>query len=322
MSSQSGIACTPELIETFKKYIDEEYRSLIIRVVEEQLVPGKLVKGTQSLEADWEIIQSELSEKEPAFVVVNKDQKGEHLFVSFTPDYAPVRSKMIYASSKNSLLRELGLEFFKPIIFINDIEEISSAGWNSHMAHENLDNPLTNEEESLQRVKDFERLNVGTERRQKLANDTSTFMFHVDEVLKNKLGSISNGELVSCSLDLENESIVLSKDSNFTSPSEILQLISTEKPQYTLLSFKDEKTFIYSCPSGSKVKERMIYASNKLGFVNQFLKKELALEIANVIEVGDLDEIEMSVFETSSSAEPKLEAKSLRFNKPKGPRRR
>jgi hypothetical protein len=37
--------------------------------------------------------------------------------------------------------------------------------------------------------------------------------------------------------------------------------------------------FIYTCPSGSKIKERMVYASTKQGFVAS-AEKEFGIEVA------------------------------------------
>ena len=62
--------------------------------------------------------------------------------------------------------------------------------------------------------------------------------------------------------------------------------ISETEPRYSFFRCSDEwgeggappVVFIYTCPSGSKIKERMIYASSKLTFVDA-AKNEAGLNI-------------------------------------------
>ncbi|ODV97119.1 hypothetical protein PACTADRAFT_48875 [Pachysolen tannophilus NRRL Y-2460] len=328
MSSQSGIAPSKELIDSFKEYIDSNSRSLLIKIENEKLIPNALITGSSSFEDDWSLIRSELSETEPAYIVVNKNANDEHIFISFTPDYANVRSKMIYASSKNTLLKELGLEFFKPTIFINDLDDISYEGWLSYLKHENSSNPLTEDEENLLKVKDFENLSIIGTKGKQLANDSSTnssgeFIFKIHDEVKDKIKDIPNNKLFSCSIDIEDESIKLAKEASLNSLKDIISSIFTESPQYSIVNYGNKVSFIYTCPSGSKVKERMIYASNKLGFVNNFLIKELNLEVFKIIEVGDVDEIDLNVLDPKEDSQDEPEQKkNLKFNRPKGPRRK
>jgi hypothetical protein len=69
------------------------------------------------------------------------------------PDKAHVRSKMLYASSANTIQRELGgSERFPITLFWTELREVSSSGWKAHERHVQATNPLTEEELSLQDV--------------------------------------------------------------------------------------------------------------------------------------------------------------------------
>ena len=73
--------------------------------------------------------------------------------VTYIPDSAPVRQKMLFASTRLTLVRELGSEHFRESIFTTTPEELTPAGFEKHDAHANLQAPLTEEEESLGQVK-------------------------------------------------------------------------------------------------------------------------------------------------------------------------
>lgn len=73
--------------------------------------------------------------------------------VTYIPDSAPVRQKMLFASTRLTLVRELGSEHFRETIFATTPGELTAAGFEKHDAHASMEAPLTEEEESLGQVK-------------------------------------------------------------------------------------------------------------------------------------------------------------------------
>lgn len=69
------------------------------------------------------------------------------------PDAAPVRQKMLFASTQSTLVRELGIERFRETIFTSTKEELTKEGFEKHDKHVALENPLTEEERTLGEVK-------------------------------------------------------------------------------------------------------------------------------------------------------------------------
>ncbi|OWB66142.1 hypothetical protein B5S30_g1478 [[Candida] boidinii] len=303
--------------------------------------------GSSDLISDLSSITSKITTTEPCYIIIKEDNASSistsnYYFISWVPDEAKVKDKMIYASAKNNILKDLGLEFFKSILFMSELTELSESGWKSLQTHENSTKPLSDSEKSLQNVKNLEMLNsIGLiNNRKKLVNDNHllngslNFKINDDllEILSNN-SDFKNGEFIS--INIVDEVLVL-KLSDELIPNDISSIIDklpSDSPNYTILKLNDLFYFIYSCPSGSKVKDRMVYASNKLGFINN-LKNNLNFNFAKIIEVGDADEIELSEFEisdpSSNSSESDITSDSglnssftkLKFAKPKGPRRR
>lgn len=73
--------------------------------------------------------------------------------MTYVPDAAPVRQKMLFASTRLTLVRELGSEHFRETIFATTAEELTPAGFEKHDAHSALAAPLTEEERTLGDVK-------------------------------------------------------------------------------------------------------------------------------------------------------------------------
>lgn len=73
--------------------------------------------------------------------------------VTYVPDAAKVRQKMLFASTRLTLVRELGSEHFRETIFATMANELSAAGFEKHDKHVELEAPLTEEERTLGEVK-------------------------------------------------------------------------------------------------------------------------------------------------------------------------
>lgn len=88
------------------------------------------------------------------YAILRRYEESPRLIaVTYVPDAAPVRQKMLFASTRLTLTRELGLEHFRETIFFTTPEEFSSKGFDKHDAHAKLDAPLTEDEKTLGEVK-------------------------------------------------------------------------------------------------------------------------------------------------------------------------
>lgn len=63
---------------------------------------------------------------------------------------------MLFAATRLTLVRELGVERFRETLFVTTKQELTADGWAKHEAHTRLAAPLTEEEEGLQGIKEAE----------------------------------------------------------------------------------------------------------------------------------------------------------------------
>lgn len=320
MSTKSGIVASEGLLDAFKNISTP----LVICVSEDntQLVPDdNAPKFGTELADNFDQLNRYLDKifPRPAYVVVpHEDTYG---FISFIPDLAPVREKMLYASTKNTLMMQLGTSNFKNkhIFAWTEPGEVSHSNFvhgNETEAVLSLDEKLVHDLANIQtldrgRMVPMESLKAG-----------GMLLFQLSLELEAELANVAEKTLVVFDIDIGQETVNL-VDSNLqvTTLSLINHLdsiiLKDPHPIYAVYKYGDANfAFIYCCPSGSKVKERMIYASNKQGLINHI--KGIVL-VDKVIDAGDVHEIEVSSLLGKQDGET---GGVKRISRPKGPRRR
>lgn len=407
MSTQSGITISSQLNDAYKNLSTNS--ALIIKLSSDftELIPDQIITGSDNttsttkditiLEPMFEKLINQISQEfpHPSYIVISYN--SNQYFISFIPDIAPIKQKMLYASTKNSLITSLGgnklikkfawteLDELTLNYFIKSIDEDQGFDIKKE-EEEELNSLLTEDEITLQKLNNLSLYSTtnhhhhhGFKKKLPLMtnDDGSTtgsgnadqdILYKFTPELTEQLQSIIENSSPESSNDNDNKKSLISFNIDTTkelltlksidTQIEINQLIDTLNnhtsskisPQYILYNYQIGKlAFIYSCPSGSSVKDRMIYASFKnslINHLNQLIKStniDDDIIIDKNIEVGDLDEIELSQLQDAnelihdtntngnnnsssnslSSNNSSLSSKNgLKFNKPKGPRRR
>lgn len=407
MSTQSGITISSQLNDAYKNLSTNS--ALIIKLSSDftELIPDQIITGSDNttsttkditiLEPIFEKLINQISQEfpHPSYIVISYN--SNQYFISFIPDIAPIKQKMLYASTKNSLITSLGgnklikkfawteLDELTLNYFIKSIDDDQGSNIKKE-EEEELNSLLTEDEITLQKLNNLSLYSTTNHHhhhgfKKKLPSmtndDGSTtgsgnadqdILYKFTPELTEQLQSIIENSSPESSNDNDNKKSLISFNIDTTkelltlksidTQIEINQLIDTLNnhtsskisPQYILYNYQIGKlAFIYSCPSGSSVKDRMIYASFKnslINHLNQLIKStniDDDIIIDKNIEVGDLDEIELSQLQDAnelihdtntngnnnsssnslSSNNSSLSSKNgLKFNKPKGPRRR
>lgn len=409
MSTQSGITISSQLNDAYKNLSTNS--ALIIKISSDstELIPDQIITGSDNttsttkditiLEPIFEKLINQISQEfpHPSYIVISYN--SNQYFISFIPDIAPIKQKMLYASTKNSLITSLGgnklikkfawteLDELTLNYFLKSIDDDQGSNIKKEKEEE-LNSLLTEDEITLQKLNNLSLYSTTNHHhhhhhgfKKKLPSmtndDGSTtgsgnadqdILYKFTPELTEQLQSIIENSSPESSNDNDNKKSLISFNIDTTkelltlksidTQIEINQLIDTLNnhtssrisPQYILYNYQIGKlAFIYSCPSGSSVKDRMIYASFKnslINHLNQLIKStniDDDIIIDKNIEVGDLDEIELSQLQDAnelihdtntngnnnsssnslSSNNSSLSSKNgLKFNKPKGPRRR
>lgn len=251
-------------------------RALIAHINGEIIDHQDTIKGSDNYEEDFDILSSYLKEDEPRYIIYkhedNDSENAKYLFILFVPDIAKVRSKMMYASSAAALQKKLGGPgTFSSTIYWTELQEVSRKGWESHKAHEALAAPLTQEEESLRNVREKEATQMLGTTATRTHLPSSVFQGsggssvgmklskNAEEALQQLQGNPGSVVLI---IDIPTETVDVK---TVTSGKIDGSAFATDSAQFTVYNKDGNDNSVvvfYTCPSGTKVKERMIYATN------------------------------------------------------------
>ena len=155
-------AASQELTSKFTDLLQsEEHFGLLATIENESLTPVSLLTATSPSATFADNINTlvlpALADSEPLYLLLKRYDSAPRLVaVSYIPDTAKVRQKMLFASTRLTLVRELGREHFRETIYTTTRDELTPEGFEKHDKHEQLEAPLTEEERSLEGVKQAE----------------------------------------------------------------------------------------------------------------------------------------------------------------------
>lgn len=329
MSHQTGIRANNDLLKYFGKLSDVSIRLVKIAIENDELkLAGSKTRASKNWETDWDkLILSTIDPIEPCYILYRFDveisNEFEWLLISWVPEEASIRNKMLYASTKATLKSEFGSAKIKGEFHATSMDELSLKGYNRHKANDRAPAPLTMREEEIQEMRKSEFKNdYGVESRQQTLTGLEC---NVDDETLNAIQGLSKGRhnYVQFKIDLKKEQIILDHVANI----DLLKLpsqIPTDQARYHLYLFKhthegdyiESYVFIYSMPGyACSVKERMLYSCCKALFVKTI--EDFGLEISKKIEIDNGSELTEEFL--YDQLHPKKILHKPLFAKPKGP---
>ncbi|KAG5889236.1 hypothetical protein JTB14_006372 [Gonioctena quinquepunctata] len=303
-------------------------RLIKVSIKEEQLILDDHKNIKHNWEKDFDAyISPIIEENQPCYLLYRLDNKNslgyEWLFISWSPDTAPIRQKMLYASTKATLKQEFGTSQIKEELHGTISTDITLNGYIKHKKSAAAPAPLSMREEELQEIRRTEintEINVDTKQQ-----TLSGVAFPVSEPAKQAIIDMARGsyDYVQFRIDIQEEKIHLVSAENI-SIEKLPSKIPNDSGRYHLYKFKhthegdymESIVFIYSMPGyNCPIKERMLYSSCKNPLTDTITN--LGLSIEKKVEIDSGSELTEKYFydelhPTNSLHRPK-------FEKPKGP---
>ncbi|XP_011870948.1 PREDICTED: twinfilin isoform X1 [Vollenhovia emeryi] len=329
MSHQTGIKANDALKKLFAKCRDGKIRVLKISIENEELAPASSLKPANKWQDDYDkMIKPLIVENQPAYILYRLDTKSpdsgyDWLFISWSPDTAPVRQKMLYASTKATLKQEFGTASIKEELHGTVPEDITLDGYRKHKRNDTAPVPLTTAEEELAELK---KTTATTDYSVETRHQTlSGVAFPVTDQAKQAITELGKGihEYIQLKIQLEEEMIHLVTACD-VSLDKLPTKVPSDAARYHLYNFKhthegdytESIVFIYSMPGYScSIKERMLYSSCKAPLLD--LIQSLGVTITKKLEVAAGEELTEAFFQ--EELHPKISLHQPKFAKPKGP---
>jgi twinfilin-like protein len=331
MSHQTGIKSNDKLRSFFAKSKEGHIRLLKVSIVKEELV---LDEHKEVKSSDWRkdyesMVLNCIEPQMPCYIFFRLDEKHERnytwLLICWSPDFAPIKQKMLYAATKSTLKLEFGAAEIKDELFCTVRDDITFDGYMRHIKSQLAPAPLTNREEELEILKQAEnlsRINVDTKHK-----TLQGVMFPFDSKALEKLNSLrkEDADYLKLEIDIKGERILLDRSAERLTVADLIREIPVDKARFHLFRynhvFEGQKfksiVFIYSMPGFScSVKERMVYSSTKSELLD-YLRTQSGLEISKTFEISEPSEISEQAL--LDELHPKKSSEGLKFEKPKGP---
>ncbi|KAL2856889.1 hypothetical protein BJX68DRAFT_263421 [Aspergillus pseudodeflectus] len=311
---QSGISVSQELHDAFTAFAsDNSAFCLPVTITGESLTPLATLRfsGAGAFYPSLSQLSSVLEPKTPIYLLIRRPESSSSSLIALTyiPSNAGVRAKTLFAATRATLVRELGSEKFGETVFATDEDEVvGEKAWKDREAEKNgsatsggyrREDLMGEEERELEAVRRAEEVaRSGTPRRDigiggTFARGPSRMRIEmqVDEDAKSALQNLQQGGLVQLAIDVPTETLKLSAAESGIDADSVQTLIPTSSPRYTFYHYPDSDAviFIYTCPTGSSIKERMLYASSRMHGLQ--VAEEQGLKVLKKIEAGSPDEV-------------------------------
>jgi twinfilin-like protein len=144
---QSGIPVSPDLQTAFQTLTSNATLfALPVTINSESLTPGSAIPYTSSTAdhsthasqsssrfyASLSLLGPSITLSEPCYLLIRRypEAQAQFIAVTYIPSNAPVRKKTLFASTRATLVRDLGSEKFAGTVFATEVDEvIGEAAW-------------------------------------------------------------------------------------------------------------------------------------------------------------------------------------------------
>ncbi|KAH0830339.1 hypothetical protein J3R83DRAFT_1731 [Lanmaoa asiatica] len=251
---------------------------------------------------------------------------------------------MLYASTRNALTKSLGSTVFTDSLFATSKADVTPDAYAAHKRHQAAPKPLSAREQEIADIKAAEREAGATyegsrARQNHLGNQEVGYTWVEDarEAVR-ELRAGEGSRLVILRIN-ESEQIVLSNSVAIDDVNALSANIPLLEPSYCLFAWQDASpngrdiAFIYSCPSTSPIKSRMVYSTGA-GVIFRHMKDLLGEErgfavASRKIETSDPRELteaflkdELNIGNETNNGKDANTLTCTSFARPKGPGRR
>ncbi|XP_030310264.1 twinfilin-1 isoform X1 [Calypte anna] len=329
MSHQTGIQASESVKNIFVGARNGQYRLLKIIIDNEQLIVGSSRQPVGSWEKDYDaFVLPLLEDKQPCYILYRLDSQNaqgyEWIFIAWSPDYSPVRQKMLYAATRATLKKEFGGGHIKDEVFGTVQDDVSLNGYKKYLISQSCPAPLTAAEEELRQIKINEvQTDVGVDTKHQTLQGVA---FPIAKEAIQALDKLKNKKLnyVQLQIDMKNETIMLANTLH-TELKDLPRRIPKDAARYHFFLYKhshegdylESIVFIYSMPGYTcSIRERMLYSSCKSPLL-EIVERQLWMPIIRKIEIDNGDELTADFL--YEEVHPKQHAHKQSFAKPKGP---
>jgi len=333
-TSSTKLGISNNLVDQWNASVAQKSRFVKVVIVNEIPAFEKSVPASGSFADDLALLQGSeiLKDAMPAYLFARLDS-DEWLDIFYVPANSNVKMKMQYALSHVPLVKLIGGSLIIDSIHATSKADLTPEAYEAHKRHQNAPSPLSAREQEMADLRAAEaETNVysGSQSRQSPVG-TGVGLKWTDEVEATirELGDTEGSRIVILTIDPQSETL-LHHSSIDAEADHVGSTLPASDPCFAFFSWSQPSrrdiVFIYSCPSSSSIKHRMLYSSGSSS-VYQTAKSLFppTLLATRKIETSSPDEVNESYLQTELGLEVdsgKAAPAEKGFARPKGPARK
>ncbi|KAL8005506.1 putative actin-depolymerizing factor domain, twinfilin, ADF-H/Gelsolin-like domain superfamily [Plasmopara halstedii] len=271
-----------------------------------------------------QLVASNLNAEQAAFVLFCPDTNVTALrwvLLAFVPENVSVRDRMLYSSSRDSLKKQLGLNYFSGEFHATDLSEVTWESFIEARKKQAANAPLSESERLLKETALLERdTNVKS-------SAMGVVPFGITQNVRDKLRLLQEEKFdwIAMKLSEDNERVEVVKSLENVELIDVISTLDRRTPSFVAYRYRGSKVtsallFMYVCPEDSPVRLKMIYSTCKATVLSVAIE-ELHIKFDYTIEIDNtasaIDDIRSEV----APSQNEEEQKPCEFARPAAPGR-
>ncbi|KAG6606613.1 twinfilin-like protein [Phytophthora cinnamomi] len=292
--ARANLLLSEELERAFADAQSGKLRYVKVSIDDESFVLGAAGPATPDPRADVaQLAATALSAEQAAFVLLCPDTSVAALrwvLLAFVPEGVSVRDRMLYSSSRDSLKKQLGLNYFSGEFHATELSEVTWESFLEARKKQAADAPLSESERLLKEAAMLERdTNVKS-------SAMGVVPFEITQNVRDKLRLLQDNKFdwIAMKLSEDNESVEVVKSLESVELIDVPTTLDRRAPSFVAYRYRGPVAsgaasaliFMYVCPEDSPVRLKMVYSTCK-ATVLSVANEQLNITFDHTIEINN-----------------------------------
>ncbi|KAI9905511.1 hypothetical protein PsorP6_014092 [Peronosclerospora sorghi] len=324
--ARAHLLLSAELERAFAAAQSGTTRYVTVLIDKESFVLGDTGPATSEPRHDVaQLVASSLQAEQATFVLLCPDTTVAALrwvLLAFVPERVSVRDRMLYSSSRDSLKKQLGFNYFAGEFHVTELSEVTWENFVEARKRQAADAPLSEAERLL---KEAAMLECDTSVK---SSAMGVIPFAITQNVRDKLRLLVDNQFdwIAMKLNQESESVEVVQSLEKVELMDVPTALDRRTPSFVAYRYRGPLAssatsplfFMYVCPEESPVRLKMVYSTCK-ATVLSIAKEELNLTFDHTIEINTLSSAIDDIRSELAPSRTGEELKSREFARPIAP---
>ncbi|CAI5708789.1 unnamed protein product [Peronospora destructor] len=292
--ARANLLLSAELERAFAAAQNGKLRYVKISINNESFVLSASGPATSEPHDDVaQLVASSLDAEQAAFVLLCPDTTVSALrwvLLAFVPESVSVRDRMLYSSSRDSLKKQLGLNYFSGEFHATELSDVTWESFLEARKKQAADAPLSESERLFKEAAMLERdTNVKS-------SAMGVVPFQITQNVRDKLRLLKENKFdwITMKLSEDSESVEAVKSLENVELIDVSSILDHHTPSFAAYRYRgplalDAKSaliFMYVCPEDSPVRLKMVYSTCKATVLSVAKEEPLNITFDHTIEIN------------------------------------